>query len=105
MGEWYWIGLAVGLGVGCGILLAGFLAVSRAGLLAAGCHGTASSLCSKLDECNLLQGESVSECTDRWNKKLDAYTSSQKSDCESSLQKCLDLKDCGNFASCQITCP
>ena len=44
MGEWYWIGLAVGLGVGCGILLAGFLAVSRAGLLAAGALAIAAGV-------------------------------------------------------------
>src|SRR5436309_2686937 len=35
MGEWYWIGLAVGLGVGAGVLLAGFLSATRRGLLAA----------------------------------------------------------------------
>ena len=44
MGEWYWIGLAVGLGVGCGILLAGFLAVSRTGLVAAGALGVAAGV-------------------------------------------------------------
>jgi hypothetical protein len=29
MGEWYWIGVAVGLGAGCGVLLAGLLGVER----------------------------------------------------------------------------
>jgi hypothetical protein len=44
MGEWYWIGLAVGLGVGCGILLTGFLAVSRTGLLVAAALGLAAGV-------------------------------------------------------------
>jgi hypothetical protein len=42
MGEWYWIGLAVGLGVGSGVLLAGFLAVSRTGLFVAAALGVAA---------------------------------------------------------------
>jgi hypothetical protein len=44
MGEWYWIGVAVGLGVGSGILLAGFLAVTRTGLLAAAILGAAAGV-------------------------------------------------------------
>ncbi len=35
MGDWYLIGLAAGLGVGCGVLLAGFLSSTRIGVLAA----------------------------------------------------------------------
>ena len=35
MGDWYWIGLAVGIGVGCGLLFSGVLASIRAGLVAA----------------------------------------------------------------------
>lgn len=29
VGEWYWIGVAVGLGAGCGVLLAGLLGADR----------------------------------------------------------------------------
>jgi hypothetical protein len=35
MGEWYWIGLCMGLGVSCGVLAAAFLGWARVGLLAA----------------------------------------------------------------------
>jgi hypothetical protein len=35
MGAVYWIGVALGLGVSAGVLLAGFLASSRAGIMAA----------------------------------------------------------------------
>jgi hypothetical protein len=44
MGEWYWIGLAVGLGVGCGVLLAGFLAASRRGLAGAAALAVAAGI-------------------------------------------------------------
>ena len=40
MGAWYTIGLFVGLGVACGVFLAGLLAVGRAGTLAAIILGT-----------------------------------------------------------------
>ena len=42
MGDWYWIGLAVGIGTGCGTALAGLLGSSRAGLLAAAVLGAAA---------------------------------------------------------------
>jgi hypothetical protein len=35
MGEWYWIGVCVGIGVAIGVALAGILGVSRAGLVGA----------------------------------------------------------------------
>jgi hypothetical protein len=35
MGDWYWIGVCAGLGVGAGVLLAGFLTGTRAALAAA----------------------------------------------------------------------
>jgi len=35
MGEWYWIGVCVGLGAAAGVLLAGLLAATRAGFYAA----------------------------------------------------------------------
>ena len=35
MGSWYWIGVSAGLGTAIGVLLAGVLASTRAGLIAA----------------------------------------------------------------------
>lgn len=35
MGGWYWIGVSAGLGVGAGVLLAGFAGTARAALIAA----------------------------------------------------------------------
>src|SRR3954454_5370095 len=35
MGEWYWIGVCVGLGAAAGVLLSGLLAATRAGFYAA----------------------------------------------------------------------
>ena len=34
MGDWYWIGVCLGVGLGLGVLLAGVLGASRAGLAA-----------------------------------------------------------------------
>lgn len=42
MGEWYWIGVAVGLGAGIGVLLAGFLGGDRRQLAAALVLGAAA---------------------------------------------------------------
>ena len=39
MGGWYWIGVSVGLGTGCGVLLAGFVGAARAALAAAAAAG------------------------------------------------------------------
>lgn len=44
MGEWYWIGLCVGIGLGCGIAVAGLTARTRAGVLAAGLVGAGLGL-------------------------------------------------------------
>jgi hypothetical protein len=39
VGEWYWIGLTVGLGTGCGVFASGILGRVRGGLLAAAAVG------------------------------------------------------------------
>jgi hypothetical protein len=44
VGEWYWIGVCVGLGAAAGVLLCGFLAATRAGLLAAAVLGAAAGV-------------------------------------------------------------
>jgi hypothetical protein len=41
MRDWYWIGLAAGIGAGGGVLLSGLLARGRTGMLAALVAGTA----------------------------------------------------------------
>ena len=44
MGDWYWIGLTVGIGVGCGLAFSGALASVRAGLVAAVLLGAAAGV-------------------------------------------------------------
>jgi hypothetical protein len=44
MGDWYWIGLAVGIGAGCGLLFNGVLAALRAGVVAAVLLGVAAGV-------------------------------------------------------------
>jgi hypothetical protein len=44
VGDWYLIGLSAGLGVACGVLLAGFLSATRAGLLGAALLGIAAGI-------------------------------------------------------------
>ena len=44
MGEWYWIGLCVGIGLGGGIVAAGLAARSRAGVLLAALAGAGLGL-------------------------------------------------------------
>jgi hypothetical protein len=44
MGDWYWIGLVVGIGVGCGLAFSGALAAFRAGLVAAALLGAAAGV-------------------------------------------------------------
>jgi hypothetical protein len=44
VGDWYWIGLTVGLGAACGIAFAGALARNRTGLLAAAALGAGAGV-------------------------------------------------------------
>jgi hypothetical protein len=44
VGDWYWIGVTVGLGAACGTALAGALARSRAGLLLAAALGAVAGV-------------------------------------------------------------
>jgi hypothetical protein len=44
VGDWYWIGVTVGLGVACGIALAGALGRARLGVLAAALLGAGAGL-------------------------------------------------------------
>jgi len=44
MGEWYWIGLCVGIGLGCGIAVAGLSARTRTGALAGALVGAGLGL-------------------------------------------------------------
>ena len=44
MGEWYWIGLAVGIGAALGLLFTGALSTRRAGVLAAVVLGAAAGV-------------------------------------------------------------
>lgn len=44
VGDWYWIGVTVGLGVACGVAFAGLLARTRAGMLAAAALGAGAGV-------------------------------------------------------------
>lgn len=44
MGDWYTIGLALGLALGCGVILSGVLATSAAGIAAAALLGAAAGV-------------------------------------------------------------
>jgi hypothetical protein len=48
MGDWYWIGMLAGLGAGLGILFAGALAATRAGMVASAALGAGAGLLAGL---------------------------------------------------------
>lgn len=72
--------------------------------LAACGGGEASGLCEKLSECNALAGQSVAECTDTVQTNIDALSATRKTDCEASINACLQLASCDNFIACQLAC-
>jgi hypothetical protein len=80
--------------------------VMATGMLAvgiAGCGGDSSiseDFCKKLDSCNALSAQSVSQCTEEANKLLDSMTSSQRSDFEKAANICLGMANCTNFLAC-----
>ena len=60
----------------------------------------ASRFCERGDECNLLSGKSVDECTEDVESILADATPSQRKEIEFDLEKCLERPTCGGFADC-----
>ena len=73
-------------------------------LLAACLLPVEAQVCEKFDECNVLSGESVSECTDAWSSMLDDLSESERHDCESDLAECVGKHACADFLQCEIRC-
>lgn len=80
-----------------------FLALSLlpvAVMTAAGCASTADQTCDRLDTCNILQGQSVSECVETWERELDKLTSGQREDAIRLSEECLEFESCSGFQKC-----
>ena len=60
----------------------------------------ASRFCERGDECNLLSGKSVDECTEDVDAILTDATPSERKEIEFDLEKCLERPTCGGFAEC-----
>lgn len=80
------------------------LGVFAVAIALSACGSTAGDLCNRLDECNLLQNQSVDECTDATEDALDDLSDGARSDCEDSINECLEFESCSNFANCTINC-
>lgn len=80
-------------------------------ILAAGCGGgdpvadTISDLCTRLDDCNFLDGISVQECIDNRTTCVDTLNSSQQDDWVVLMEDCLELQSCPLFGECWLNVP
>lgn len=68
------------------------------------CGSPAGGLCARLDECNALTGQSVSECTENTERALEQFSSNARADCERSIDQCNELSACSNFLDCNLNC-
>jgi hypothetical protein len=68
-------------------------------LSAVACASDATVICEKMDECNLLEGQSVDDCTEEVDK---AGTDSTRADCA----ECVDEKSCTTISNggCTLDC-
>ncbi len=68
------------------------------------CGSLSGDACSRAAECNSLQGRSVAECTEDFERRLELLPSRERADCERSLSTCLEFSSCENFLACQLNC-
>jgi len=65
---------------------------------------TFTASCEKADECNMLVGQSVSDCVGELTRITDDLTASQLEDFNTALQECLDSHtDCTNWQNCSCS--
>jgi hypothetical protein len=72
---------------------------------AAGCGGGGGSssvraACERGDECDLLDGQSVGDCTDEGNDIYSDLNSDEKAAFEDIIDACLALATCAEFDAC-----
>ncbi len=69
------------------------------GLLTA-CGGGEGSYCKKLQECNVLSGKSVTECTEAFKQCTSNLTSGQRADYNKASSDCNSNSTCSVWAAC-----
>jgi hypothetical protein len=73
------------------------------GLLVASLWGCGSELhrtCERADECNLLRGVSVEECTENSERRAEDLNDDEATDLDTMLDDCLDWESCDAFQEC-----
>jgi hypothetical protein len=76
--------------------------VSAVLVSAAGCggDGLAERACSRASECDLLMGQSESECVEEGETFLDMLSDSEREQFTDLMNMCLDLESCAEFQAC-----
>ena len=73
---------------------------------AAGCGGggggssSVRAACERGDECDLLDGQSVGDCTDEGNEVYDGLDDDQQDAFEAFIDACLEEAACADFDAC-----
>jgi len=65
-----------------------------------GCGSELHRSCERADECNLLQGVSVDECTENAERRAEDLNDDEATDLDTMLDECLDWESCDAFREC-----
>lgn len=69
-------------------------------LVSSACSSVENARCARADECNVLVGVSVDECTEQLSQIIDGVTSDEAADWRKKSSDCLDFQTCGNYLTC-----
>jgi len=58
--------------------------------------------CERLSECNVLEGQSVGECTESVERNLIVFTPTERDDWERVMDGCLGFAGCETFVDCVV---
>jgi len=66
---------------------------------------TVADLCTRLDDCNYLEGISVQECIDNRTTCVGTLNESQREDWVVLMEDCLQLQSCPVYGECWLDVP
>jgi hypothetical protein len=66
---------------------------------------TVADMCTRLDDCNFLEGISVQECIDNRTNCVDVLNDSQLNDWTVMMEDCLQLQSCSLYGDCWLDVP
>ena len=58
--------------------------------------------CERFEECNVLEGQSVGECTETVERNLLVFTPTERDDWERVMDGCLGFSGCETFVDCVV---